>query len=518
MEFSRKDIDEYIDAVIKGEAADIEIPPEACPVEGPVEPFTMVIFGATGDLTVRKLAPALYKLYLLGAVPESFVVVGAGRSRMSHAELRERMKAGVTGVDMSKWNAFAESLFYHPVELDSPESLAQLSAALHALETERNPPGNKVFYMAIPPSLYEATAETLGASGLSRERKNGNGWVRIVVEKPFGRDLRTAVDLNRTLRKNFAEDQIFRIDHYLAKETVQSVLMLRFANAIFEPLWNRMFIDHVHITAAESLGVENRAKYYEESGVLRDMFQNHMMQLLSLVAMEPPSRLEADHVRDEKSKVFRSLRTLSPEDSGSNVVLGQYGPGMIDGQSVPGYRQERGVSPDSLTPTFAMMKVFLDNWRWQGVPFYLMSGKRLAKKMTEMVIHFKGVPHSMFQGVIGEMVSPNILTLGVYPDERISLSFQTKNPGAKVCLRSVRMDFNYRQDYSGPEFDSYEKAILDCIQGDHMLFWRQDAVELCWSFMEPLLRDCENCPDRAERLFPYAAGTWGPEAAQVWKD
>ncbi len=351
----------------------------------------------------------------------------------------------------------------------------------------------------------------LGNAGLSVENQNDAGWVRIVVEKPFGRDLKTATDLNKTLNKHFKEEQIFRIDHYLAKETVQNVLMFRFANAIFEPLWNRMFIDHVHITAAESLGVENRAEYYEESGVLRDMFQNHMMQLLALTAMEPPARLQPDFVQDEKSKVFRSLRPFSAYNSRDSLILGQYGPGTVDGRPVSGYREEPGVNPESLTPTFSRMKVFVDNWRWHGVPFYLISGKRLARKMTEIVIQFKKAPHSMFRGILGEAVSSNILTLGIYPDETINLSFETKIPGARVCLRSVRMHFDYRQNYSGPVMDAYEKAIMDCIQGDHMLFWRQDGVELCWSFLEPLLEDCENCPDRGEGLLFYPAGSWGPE-------
>jgi glucose-6-phosphate 1-dehydrogenase len=511
MVLSVEDIDRYVDSVVKGQTSDLRIPREACLVEGPLESCTIVIFGATGDLTIRKLAPALYSLYLKGVLPDSIAIVGVARAEMSQAQFREKIKDAVTGMDLSPWDRFASLLHYRSIHFDSPASFTELSSTLYELDKERNPRCNRIFYFAIPPSLYEGTAELLGAVGLSRESEAGKGWVRLVVEKPFGRNLKTAIDLNRTLHKHFTERQIFRIDHYLAKETVQNVLMFRFANAIFEPLWNRMFIDRVTITAAESLGVENRARYYEESGVLRDMFQNHMMQLLALVAMEPPSRMEADCVRDEKCKVFRSLRLLSPADATRHVVLGQYVGGTVDGKSVPGYREEPDVNPDSLTPTFATVRVFIDNWRWQGVPFYLTSGKRLAKKMTEIVIDFKKAPHSMFRGLLGEDIGQNRLTLGIYPDEKIHLSFQTKNPGAMVCLRSVRMDFDYRQDYTGPVLDAYEKAIIDCIQGDHMLFWRQDGVELSWTFLEPILGACGDCFDKGPELRFYAAGTWGPE-------
>ncbi|MFA6220750.1 MAG: glucose-6-phosphate dehydrogenase [Desulfomonilaceae bacterium] len=506
-----ENMDTFSDTVVKGQTSEVNISAEACLVEGPLEPCAMVIFGVTGDLTTRKLAPALYNLFLLGAVPDSFIIVGAARSDMTHDQFRDRIRAALSGMDMSAWDRFSASLFYQPVLFDSPDSFVKLSTTLSALEKEHDLPGNRIFYLAIPPSLDAGMSEMLGNAGLSVENQNDVGWVRIVVEKPFGRDLKTATDLNKTLHKHFKEEQIFRIDHYLAKETVQNVLMFRFANAIFEPLWNRMFIDHVHITAAESLGVENRAEYYEESGVLRDMFQNHMMQLLALTAMEPPARLQPDFVHDEKSKVFRSLRPFSAYNSRDSLILGQYGPGTVDEQPVSGYREEPGVNPESVTPTFSRMKVFVDNWRWHGVPFYLISGKRLAKKMTEIVIQFKKAPHSMFRGILGEAVSSNILTLGIYPDETIDLSFETKIPGARVCLRSVRMHFDYRQNYAGPVMDAYEKAIMDCIQGDHMLFWRQDGVELCWSFLEPLLEDCENCPDRGEALLFYPAGSWGPE-------
>jgi len=286
--------------------------------------------------------------------------------------------------------------------------------------------------------------------------------------------------------------------------------MFRFANAIFEPIWNRRYIDHISITASETLGVEHRAGYYEQAGVLRDMFQNHMMQLLALTAMDPPSLFEADRVRDEKVRVYGSLRPFPVESLQDYLILGQYGAGTIDGKRVPAYRDEPGVNPDSQTPTFAMIKVFLDNWRWQGVPFYLTSGKRMAKKITEITIRFKEVPHSMFRQALGEGIKANRLTMGIYPDEKISLTFQTKNPGARVCLRSVTMDFHYHQNYSGPRLDAYEKVLLDCMLGDHMLFWRQDGVELCWSFLTPILEECEACKDPQQMLLPYESGSSGP--------
>lgn len=518
MEFDRKSLEAYIDTVVSSHAPDMKVPDYACLVEGGLEPCAMVIFGATGDLTARKLAPALYNLYLIGGLPDSFAIVGAARSEMSNDEFRDRMKSAVAPKDGLRWDRFAERLIYRRVEFDSPESYARLAATLEALNKERGLMGNRIFYLAIPPSLYEKTVELLGDAGLSRAGDGGKPWPRVVIEKPFGRNLNTAVDLDRTVRKHFRESQVFRIDHYLAKETVQNLLVFRFGNAIFEPLWNRMFIDSVHITAAESLGIENRAHYYEESGVLRDMFQNHMMQLLALTAMEPPSRFEADHVRDETCKVFGALRPFSEENADRDLILAQYGGGESGGREVPAYRDEPGVDPKSLTPTFAMMKVFIENWRWEGVPFYLTSGKRLAEKVTEIVINFKSVPHSMFRDVLGEGIQANRLTLGVYPRETINLTFQTKNPGAKFCLRSVTMDFDYQQNYSGPVLDAYDKALLDCMQGDQTLFWRQDAVELCWSFLEPVLEDCEGCMDRYERLLFYPAGSWGPAAANSWRD
>ena len=508
-----------METIVKSRAPDLGIPPEVCLIEGSLDPCTIVIFGASGDLTARKLIPALYSLYLSDVLPNPFFIVGCARTQWTHDEFRGRMEEAIReagNVNASKWRAFAASLYYQPVEYGSPPSFVGLAALLKDLDVKGPTAGNRIFYLAVPPSQYKTIAQLLGRTGLSIERANGNGWSRIVVEKPFGRDLATAIDLNQALHEGFQEHQIYRIDHYMAKETVQNMIIFRFANAIFEPIWNRAYIDYVGIIAAETLGVEHRAGYYEQAGVLRDMFQNHMMQLLALTAMEPPSLFEADRVRDEMVKVFRSLKPIRIADQEANLVLGQYGPGTIEGKRAPAYRDEAGVNFKSLTPTFAIMRAFIDNWRWRGVPFYMASGKRLARKLTEIVIQFREVPHSMFRDVLGEQIMANRLIVGIQPDEGITLTFQTKNPGARMCLRSVTMDFNYYENYSGPMLDAYEKVLLDCIQGDHLLFWRQDGVELSWSFLTPVLEECEDCPDRAERLHPYESGTWGPEAARPW--
>jgi glucose-6-phosphate 1-dehydrogenase len=498
-------------------APDLEIPHESYLMEGIPDPCMIVIVGASGDLTARKIVPALFNLYLNDGLPDPFLVVGCARTNLSDQKFRAKMKTALLTagtLDVSKWESFAQLLHYQAIDYNEPSSYVKLAGSLRELDTKHSTGGNRVFYLAIPPSLYKSTAQMLGLAGLSIESQKENGWSSIVVEKPFGRDLDTAIDLDRSLHEHFQEHQIFRIDHYLAKETVQNILMFRFANAIFEPIWNRRYIDHVSITAAETLGVEHRAGYYEQTGVLRDMFQNHMMQLLALTSMEPPSLFEANRVQDEKVKVYRSLRPFPTGDLQSYLTLGQYGAGSIGGKRVPAYRDEQGVRADSLTPTFATMKIFIDNWRWQGVPFYLTSGKRLAKKLTEIVIQFKEVPHSMFRRTLGEQITANRLVLGVYPDEKISMTFQTKNPGAKVCLRSVTMDFNYHQNYTGPVLDAYEKVLLDCMLGDHMLFWRQDGVELCWSFLTPILKECETCANRGETLLTYDSGTWGPKAVK----
>ncbi len=505
-----------MESIIKGKSHEITTPEEECLTTGPLDPCGIVIFGATGDLTSRKLAPALYNLYLTGTLPDRFFVLGAARSELDDEQFRDRIKKTCAEKDPSKWEEFADHVHYHQVQFDSTESFQELKDALESLNEEYQTEGNRIFWLAIPPSLYKQVARMLGTTGLSCEGDGRHRWSRLVVEKPVGRDLESAQDLNSAVEKHFQEPQVFRIDHYLAKETVQNVLVFRFANTVFEPLWNRNFIDRVEIMAVESIGVANRAEYYEESGVIRDMFQNHMMQLLALTAMEPPSIFDAEAVRDEKIKVFKSLRPLSPDRFAENVVLGQYGPGVVDGEEVAGYRQEPGIAPDSITPTFARLRVDVDNWRWQGVPFYLTSGKALAEKRTEIRIHFKPVPHALFRDTLGLSISPNILTLGIYPDEKINLTFQTKLSGAKVCLRSVTMEFHYHENHIGPILDAYEKAILDTILGDQTLFWRQDAVEACWAYFDPILNRCDEiCSDREAGLITYPAGSRGPEGAEL---
>lgn len=508
------------DVIATASAPDLGIDAQQCVMAGQPDRCTIVIMGATGDLTSRKLIPALFNLYVNNGLPDPFLIVGAGRIQMDDDAYKAKMELALKksgAYDEAKWPAFARALYYRHTDFEDLESFKILAQSLRNLDKQFHTDGNRIFYMALPPSVYKPAARMIGRVGLAAENKNGNGWSRIVVEKPFGTDLKTAEDLDESLNRDFKEHQIFRIDHFLAKETVQNILMFRFANSLFEPIWNRSYIDSIRITAVEALGVEHRAGYYEQAGVLRDMFQNHMMQLLALTAMEPPSRFEAEHVRAEKVKVFRSLRPFSVDRLRDDLILGQYAAGAVDGKPVAAYREEPGVSPDSLTPTFAMMKVYLDNWRWQGVPFLLTSGKRMRKKLTEISVQFKNVPHLMFRRTIEGVIPANNLILGIYPDEKITLKFQTKNPGATVCLRTVTMDFHYSQNYSGPVLDAYEKVLIDCMLGDQMLFWHQDGVELCWKFLTPILNRCETCDDQAELLNFYEAGSLGPQAGEALK-
>ncbi|THB67819.1 MAG: glucose-6-phosphate dehydrogenase [Desulfovibrio sp.] len=482
-----------------------------CVMEQVREPCTIVIFGATGDLTSRKLFPALADLCAHQSLPRDFLIVGASRSSLGDADFRERMHQSLTEYapdDEAIWSRVKERLFYHQLSYDEPGNFQALARFLADLEKERSLPANRLYYVATPPTVYEDIARNLGQAGLAKE---DDGYSRIVIEKPFGRDLASARQLDAVVHEHFREHQVFRIDHYLAKETVQNILLLRFANAIFEPLWNRNYIDHVGITAAESIGVEHRAGFYDNAGVLRDMFQNHMMQLLSLCAMEPPCVFSAERVRDEKTKVYRALRPFPVDRIDEHLILGQYSAGMVNGAKVPAYVDEPGVAPDSLTPTYATMKVYVDNWRWQGVPFYITSGKRLTEKRTEIVVQFKEVPVSMFREVMGEHITANRLTLSIQPKEEVSMTFQTKQPGP-MCLRTVNMHFDYAQGFSAPKVDAYAKVLLDCMLGDHTLFWRQDGVELCWGFLTPILVECD-CPDQAEKLHLYKAGSHGPQAA-----
>ena len=504
-------------AAVSNAAPGLAVPRRSDLLEREPEPCQIAIIGASGDLTARKLIPALFNLYMIGALPSSFSIVGCARTEMSNSAFRKSMKDALPrtdGHEKNMWSDFAQHLHYQPIEYDSIPSFKALADTLDSFDRSFETRGNRLFYLAIPPGLYQSTVLCLGESGLSSTADKGTSWSRLVVEKPFGRDLETAMELDRTIHEYFTEDQIFRIDHYLAKETVQNILMFRFANTIFEPIWNRQYIESVSITAAESLGVGHRAGYYEDSGVLRDMFQNHMMQLLSMVAMEPPSIFEAERVRDEKAKVYRSMRPFALENLTRNLVLGQYGEGVVEGKRVPGYRNEKGVKETSVTATFAAMRTFIDNWRWEGVPFFLTSGKRLREKRTQIVIQFKEIPHSMFRYTEGDLIAANRLVLAIYPEEKISLNFQMKNPGTNPCFRSVDMDFDYQENYSGPQMDAYEKVLIDCMTGDQMLFWRQDSVELCWSFLTPILRECETCKDRKDLLYPYPAGSPGPKEVE----
>jgi glucose-6-phosphate 1-dehydrogenase len=487
------------------ESCEIEIPP----------PCALVIFGASGDLTKRKLIPSLYRLFKSGMLPDKFFVLGTSRVEMSTEQFRKAMMDAVKdafgdGFDKKRWQEFSERLYYTKFDYAIQESyITNLRDKLPALESKHETEGNRIFYLAIPPTVFDEVIRNLGAAGLSREDK---GCSHVVIEKPFGRDLTSARRLNRLVHTYFKESQIFRIDHYLAKETVQNIFMFRFANSIFEPLWNRRYIDHVQIIAAETIGVEHRSGYYEQAGVIRDMFQNHMLQLLALTAMEPPPAFEADPVRDEKAKVFRSMHPVPLNRLNDYVAIGQYDKGIINGEPIIGYREETGVSPKSGTPTFAAMKVFIDNWRWNGVPFYLRSGKRLLNRKTEISIHFKQVPHSMFPETVAGPIEPNTLVLNVQPEEGINLTFQTKQPGSKVCLNPAAMNFSYPR---GVLLDAYEWVVLDCMIGDRMLFTREDSVEETWRLLMPMIETLEAAV-KDGNIPRYAAGSDGPpEAARL---
>jgi glucose-6-phosphate 1-dehydrogenase len=471
----------------------------------PSDPCTMVIFGASGDLTRRKLMPSLVGLAEKGLLPEPFTVVGFAIDEWDDGRFRDQLRGDN---DPKLWDGFAPRLFYNPGDFRDPAAYVRLRERLEQIDAESGTSDNRLYYLATPPSFYGDIVRQLGAADLAEE--HGHGWRRIVVEKPFGRDLTTARALNTAIRQVFKESQIYRIDHYLGKETVQNLLLFRFANRIFEPLWNREYVDHVQITMAETLGVEQRGKYYEEAGVVRDMFQNHMLQLLCLIGMESPVAFEADAVRDETAKLLRAIRPLPLDDIGQWAVRGQYGAGQIDGQPVNAYRAEPNVAPDSTTPTFAALKLHLDNWRWDGVPFYLRSGKRLPRKLTEIAVRFKRTPHLMFRPLREGALTRNTLVFNIQPDEGISLTFEVKQPGGDVRMRSVDMHFDYDALFGEPP-ESYEALLLDCMQGDQMLFVRADWVELAWGFIMPLLEAWAAHPPAD---FPnYAAGTWGPPAA-----
>ena len=488
-------------------------------MERPAEPCAMVIMGATGDLTRRKLIPALYALFIQGLLPEGFCIVGQSRTEMSHEEFRATMLeamhkfGGDITVRDEEWRRFAYALYYLPADISQTDAFHPLTGLLDELASTHGTQGNNIFYLSVAPSLYVPVVHALAAAGLGGRRAGKKvPWPRIIVEKPFGRDLASAQNLNRELHAVFDESQIFRIDHYLGKETVQNIMVLRFANGIFEPLWNQKHVEHVQITNAETLGVEGRGGYYEEAGNLRDMVQNHMLQLASLVAMEPPISLDAEATRDERTKVLRAIRPFDTKNLDRCVVRGQYGPGWILGQKEPGYRQEPSVSPDSTTETFTALKLFVDNWRWADVPFYVRSGKRLGKSLTEIAIQFKRAPHRLFrQSGVEQAISPNILVLQIQPDEGISLKFATKQPGPTTQLRWLSMDFRYGTAFGVRSPSAYERLLLDSLVGDASLFARTDQVEVAWALIDPVLNAWADGPPPA---FPnYAAGSWGPAAS-----
>jgi glucose-6-phosphate 1-dehydrogenase len=491
---------------------------------------TMVIFGATGDLTKRKLFPALYQLHVEKLLAPQFAVLAVGReSTIDDASFRQKMREALSESDEVKkvneqdWQEFSKRIFFVGGDATSIDAYPAIKAKLDEIEstceqTERN----RFFYLAVPPSVFEPIVRQLSVSGLVPRivDPEARPWARIVVEKPFGRSLETAKALNTLVLSLFAEHQVYRIDHFLGKETVQNVLVLRFANSIFEPLWNRRWVSHVEITAAETVGVEARGKYYEEAGVVRDMFQNHLLQLLALTAMEPPPAMTADAVRDEKVKLLKSVRWLTPETIPSSAVRAQYGKGTLKGQEVPGYREEPDVSKESQTPTFAAVRLFVDNWRWKGVPFYLRSGKRMTKRVSEIAVHFHAPPHLMFGGNgAGRELAPNVLVMRVQPNEGISLNFEVKVPGAMVALTQdvevapVDMDFTYAEAFGETAAPAYETLLLDVMIGEMTLFTRSDEVEAAWRLIDPLLNYWSEHP--ANPMSTYPAGSWGPQEAEA---
>ncbi len=473
----------------------------------------MLIFGATGDLTRRKLLPALYRLVQQGLVPNEFAILGTARQPMTDAEFRAAMQAAVTefgsddSLDESTWESFAERLFYLGGDFNDAGLYEKLRTKLEEIDKEYDTGGNRIFYLATAPDYFGLIAKQLGKAKLAKPAKGS--WTRIIVEKPFGRDLESARALNKEIASVFDEKQVYRIDHYLGKETVQNLLAFRFANSIFEPLWNRQYIDHIQITNAEAIGVEGRGGYYEKAGVLRDMIQNHVFQVTSLIAMEPPASLSANSVRDEKFKAMQSVCPLPADRIDEFAMRGQYGPGTVLGDTVPGYRQEPGVDPKSSTETFAALKLYIDNWRWAGVPFYLRSGKRLQKHITEIAIQFKDVPHRLFTDSDSPL-QPNVLVIRIQPNEGITLRFGAKLPGQAMRIRAVNMDFRYGSSFGVKPPEAYERLLLDCMLGDSTLYARRDMVERGWEIVAPILEAWK----KPAADFPnYEAGSWGPQAA-----
>ena len=476
------------------------------------QPCTIVIFGATGDLTHRKLIPALYNLAADGDLPPAVEIVGFARREKSDEQFRAELEEATRKFSRQPvrdevWKTFAQSIFYHQSEFADESGYKTLAERLDKIDKERGTRGNRLFYLAAAADQFEPILKHLKAAGLNETCKGS--WARVIVEKPFGSDLASARELNRIVSNSFTEEQTYRIDHFLGKETAQNIMVLRFANAIFAPLWNRHYIDQVQITAAETLGVETRAGFYERTGALRDMVQNHLLQLLCLVAMEPPTDLGAESIRDEKVKVVRSLRHLSRNEVAANVVRGQYTEGAIHGKSVLGYRQEQNVKPDSQTETFVALRLYIDNWRWADVPIYMRVGKRLPKSATEISIHFKKAPAVLFNRDLNDQ---NVLVIRIQPDEGISLRIQAKVPGTSFRVEPVKMDFHYGTSFGKASPEAYERLLLDAMSGDATLFARRDEVEEAWAFID-IIEEAWAAKKDAPGLFFYPAGSWGPEKA-----
>jgi len=475
------------------------------------DPSCLVIFGASGDLTQRKLIPGLYMLAHDGLLPQGQTIVGIARQDMTDEQFRASMRAAcdeharTRPVDDAIWESFARGLFYVSGEFTDPAAYTRLKARLEEFDRTRGTAGRRIYYLAVPPQFFEKIAELLGKENMVCDPEKGGPYTRVIIEKPFGHDLASARELNQVAVSTFRERQVFRIDHYLGKETVQNLLVLRFANGIFEPFWNRQYIDHVQFTVAESIGVEKRGNYFETAGIARDIIQNHMLQLVSLVAMEPPVAFEANAVRDEKVKVLRALRPIE------EAVRGQYAEGSVMGERAAAYREEANVDPNSRVETYAAIKVFLDNWRWAGVPFYVRAGKRLPKRVTDISIHFRPAPHPLFSR-LGLRMQPNVLAIRIQPDEGISLRFDSKLPGPTVRTAPVTMEFRYATSFGAEPPEAYERLLLETMLGDATLFARRDEIETAWSWLDPLLHRWANDP--APPPF-YEAGTWGPEEANV---
>ena len=480
------------------------------------DPCIVVIFGASGDLTKRKLIPAIFDLARQGLLPRNFTIVGVARTPMDTDAFRTFLAGAMKEFGQLResesvlWDGFARGLFYFAMDPSVHEGYAKLKAELLKIDTERGSSGNFLFYLSTPPSLYAPVIEYLGSVGLNVPRSHEN-WVRIIIEKPFGIDLASAKKLNVDVLKVFSENQVYRIDHYLGKETVQNLLVFRFANGIFEPVWNRNYVDHIQITAAETVGVENRGGYYENAGAMRDMIQNHMLQLLALTAMEPPVLFDAQQVRDEKQKVFQAIQHIAPENVPKYTIRGQYAAGTVGGKSVLGYKSEKNVSPTSRTETYVALKFSIENWRWAGVPFYVRSGKRLPKRVTEIAVQFKKTPHHLFTALPSDHLDQNNIVIRVQPDEGISLKFSSKIPGSAMRMRPVTMDFRYGSSFGGHLADAYTRLILDCMLGDATLYARGDSVEVAWSLITPIHEGWTD--NKQSAVYDYPAGSWGPKEA-----